>query len=85
MKQIQTEDHRIKRSDAKQTIETIFKMCSTELFDAFCRMEHTPKDMISTEKSSEQATCAENLAKEVIEQIFEANQEIEVEEFNDKV
>ena len=48
-------------------------------------MEHTPKDMISTEKSSEQATCAENLAKEVIEQIFKNNQEIEVEEFNDKV
>ena len=63
----------------------MFRMCSTELFDAFCRMEHTLKDMISTEKSSEQATCAENLAKEVTDQIFKDNQEIEAEEFNDKV
>ena len=56
-------------------------MSSTDILNAFDQTGYTPKDLITAEKSTLFAYNAPKLANSVIEQIFENNQEIEMQKF----
>ena len=66
-------------------MNTIFSMSSTDILNALDQIGYTPKDLVTTKTSSLFASYALKLAQSVIEQIFEDNQEIEVQNFKYQV